>query len=506
MKIFNSHQIRLADKITMERQQISSVQLMERAGYRLFKRLQESFLPVKGRVVVFSGSGNNGGDGLVIARYLVEAGHRVEVFMVNFSSRRSPDLEENYQKLMPMAVALTDMAEGVAFPDLFEGDLVIDAIFGIGLNRRPPGWVEGLMEHINRSPAAVVAVDVPSGLYIEKSLEPGQVVVKADHSFTFELPKLVFLLPDTGRYTGSWSLVPIGQDKEFIASEPTSFYTAEEEEMAALLQRRDRFSHKGHFGHVLVCGGSYGKIGAPLMTAEAALTSGSGLVSALVPRCGYQVLQTAVPEVMCVPAADDRKITAIDPDFTPDVVALGPGLGTHADTRDAMAEFLKNYKGKVVLDADALNILASDPGLWDQVPNNSVITPHPGEFRRLAGDWGSDREMVEAGRRFAEQKGVVLVLKGAYTVVTNGEVVYFNTTGNPGMATGGSGDVLTGVIASLLGQGYGAMDAARLGVYLHGLSGDIAVRQTSQWSLTATDVIDFLGDAFLHLSALQDRR
>ncbi|MBL7474126.1 NAD(P)H-hydrate dehydratase [Robertkochia sediminum] len=503
MKIFNADQIRIADNITISRQQISSIELMERAAFRVFRRLRDAFLPVEGTVWVFSGIGNNGGDGLVIARYLSDAGYKVRAVIVNFSKHRSADFLLNYDRLLETGVAIDELHEGSVYPVIEEGDLVVDAIFGIGLNREPPAWVAGLIGHLNAAAVKIIAVDVPSGLFMNGMVPDEHAVIKAQHTYTFELPKLVFLLPDTGKFTRSWSVVGIDQDKDFIAAEVTPFFFTEEEEMVAMLRRRERFSHKGSYGHVLVCGGSYGKIGAPLMCAEAALTAGSGLVSALVPRCGYGVFQTAVPEVMCVPVTGVDHLDEIRPDFDPDVFAIGPGLGTHDDTAKALADLLEHYHGKLVLDADALNILAGDPRLWRFLPENAVLTPHPGEFRRLAGAWGSDRGMMEKAMAMASQKGVVLVLKGAYTMVTNGREVYFNSTGNPGMATGGSGDVLTGVIASLLGQGYTAMEAARLGVYIHGLAADIAVRQTSQWALTATDIIDFLGDAFLHLSALK---
>lgn len=501
MKIFNTDQIRQADKITIQNQEITSAQLMERAGYRLFQHLHEGFVPVKGVVWVFCGIGNNGGDGLVIARYLAKARQEVRVVVVNFSENRSQDMEANYRKLEEMDVPVLELEAGDSLPHPEKNDLVIDAVFGIGLNRRPPAWVEQLFLHLNRSGARIVSVDIPSGLYMDGVPEDPDTVICADHTFTFELPKLVFLLPDSGKYTRNWSLISIDQDREFIRNTPTPYYYTDEKEMAALLRPRTRFTHKGDYGHVLIAGGSYGKIGAALMSAEAALTAGSGLVSAIFPRCGYEVFQTAVPEVMCIPTDDEREIRDLDPGFNPHAVAIGPGMGTKAETAEALRRFLKGYDGPLVLDADALNILAANPEIWALIPENTVLTPHPGEFRRLAGAWKNDREMMEKGIELAGRYRVILVLKGAYTQITDGVDVYFNATGNPGMATGGSGDVLTGIIVSLLGQGYDPLSAARLGVYLHGLSGDIASRQTSQWGLTATDIIDFLGDAFLHLQS-----
>lgn len=501
MKIFNLDQIRQADKITIERQEITGYQLMERAGFRLFQRLREEFLPVKGKVIVFCGIGNNGGDGLIIARQLLLAKYPVEVYVVNFSEHRTEDMQESLHNYREAGGRVSEQAKDSPFPEIRAEDLVVDAIFGIGLNRQPPDWVEQLIVNINAVKARVVAIDIPSGLPMQGLPWNKEAVICAAHTYTIELPKLGLLLPDTGQFTRDWSIVSIDLDAAYIATEPTPYYYTEMNEMAALVKPRVRFSHKGDYGHALICGGSLGKIGAALMCAEAALTAGSGLVSALVPGCGYQVFQTAVPEVMCVPADCEYELNSIRPDFDPDVVAIGPGMGTTEATCMAMKAFLKSYDGKLVLDADALNLIAEHPEIWDSIPENTVITPHPGEFRRLADPWQNDRERLDRVMLLAREKKVIVVLKGAYTVVTNGAQTFFNSTGNPGMATGGSGDVLTGIIASLLGQGYDALAAARLGVCLHGLAADIAIRDTSQWSLTATDIIDYLGDAYLYLTS-----
>lgn len=474
---------------------------MERAGYRLFRELHEKYIPVKGQIWVFCGIGNNGGDGLVIARHLQEARQDVKVIVVNFSKKRAPDMLANLHKVKALGVPVKEVETSAEVPEITGDDLVVDAVFGIGLNRKPPRWVGDMIQKINHSGAKVVAVDIPSGLTMEGLPGSEEEVIQAHHTYTFELPKLPMLLPETGKYSGNWSLISIDQDPEFIRSEPTPYYFTTQTEAARILQPRNRFSHKGNYGHVLVVGGSYGKIGAPLMSAEASITSGSGLVSALVPSCGYEALQTAVPEVMCLPSRDERTITDIDPDFAPDVVALGPGLGTEKKTALAIMNFMDKFEGGLVLDADGLNILAAHPEMWEKLPSQTIITPHPGEFRRLVGDWDDDYQRLEMAMSLAASRKVVVVLKGAYTLITDGHTVHFNSTGNPGMATGGSGDVLTGIIASLLGQGYSALDSAKLGVYLHGLSGDIAVRDTSVWALKATDIIDYLGDAYLFLES-----
>ncbi|THD66694.1 NAD(P)H-hydrate dehydratase [Robertkochia marina] len=503
MKIFNAEQIRRADKVTIENQHISSLQLMERAGYRLFRKLHENYIPLKGKVWVFCGMGNNGGDGLVIARHLYEAKQEVVVVLVNFSDRRSEDMQANLDRVAALDIAITEFRETSSFPEIIADDLVIDAVFGIGLSRRPAAWVERLILNINTCPARVVAVDLPSGMMMDGIEGETAAVIKADHTYTFQTPKLPLLLPGSGKYSRNWSIIAIDQDPDFLASEPTFFYYTDEKEMVKLLEERPRFSHKGSYGHAFICGGSYGKVGAALMCAEAALTAGSGLVSALVPRCGYQVLQTSVPEVMCVPTSDEDLITGIQPEFTPDTVALGPGMGKDEQTFRAVMEFLNTYHGYLVLDADGLNILAEHPEMWDALPGQTVITPHPGEFKRLVGAWKDDNECLEMAMQLAKRRNVIVVLKGAYTLVTDGDGVYFNSTGNPGMATGGSGDVLTGIIASLLGQDYAPLEATRLGVFLHGLSADIAIRDTSVWALKATDIIDYLGDAFLFLQSLK---
>lgn len=503
MKIFNTSQIRKADELTITLQGISSAQLMERAGYGLFRALERDMDDIDGVFRIFCGVGNNGGDGLVIARHLVSSGKKVVVYIVNFSSQASEDFIINRKRLSALPIEVIDLAADSSFPEVQSKDVIIDAVFGIGLNRRPPGWVEKLFFEINSCEARVISVDVPSGLYMHKRVDPGSEVVHADHTYTFETPKLVFLLPDTGTFTNSWSL--IGIDQVEPKEEVPVGYLATAHEMADVLKVRERFSHKGSYGHVWVAGGSYGKIGAVVMCAEAALTAGAGLVSAVAPSCGYAVLQTTVPEVMCVPVSEEYFLSRIPIEDQAAVVAAGPGMGVREETANALKVFLSRYNGRLVLDADALNILAAHAELWELLPEHCVLTPHPGELKRLIGGWQDDFEKLEKVRHLARERKVILVVKGAYTLVTDGDILWFNSTGNPGMATGGSGDVLTGIIAGLIAQGYTPFEAAQLGVYLHGSSGDIAIRQCSEWALKATDLIDFLGDAFLELQLLKDQ-
>lgn len=310
---------------------------------------------------------------------------------------------------------------------------------------------------------------------------------------------MVFFLPQTGIYVKNWEVLDIGLDLEYLASvETTSFYV--DKNMArGLYKVRDKFSHKGTYGHVLMVGGSYGKIGSMVLSSEAALNSGAGLVTSFLPSCGYTIMQTAMPEVMVITDANEKKITQVEYDFTPSSVGIGMGMGTAAETVRAFSEFLTKISFPIVIDADALNILASHPELLRSVPENSVLTPHPKELERLVGEWKNDFEKLKKVREFSKRYKVIVVIKGAHTITIFQKERFINSTGNPGMATAGSGDALTGIIAGLMAQKYSPLEAAVFGVYLHGLAGDLSVGKNGWEALTATEIIDFIGDAYLYL-------
>ena len=501
MKIFSPKQIYQADKATTEKEGIPSYNLMERAGGYVYEwmhqRLQGQPVPIK----VFCGIGNNGGDGLVVARLLLKNGYNVDTYVVNCSDKRSPDFLKAYSELKNEVKKWPETIKSAEdFPVIGPQDIVVDAIFGIGLNRNPEDWVKQLFTKINESKAYTLSIDIPSGMYGDKGLEKDDVVVHSTFVLSFMSPKLVFFLPDTGKFINMWDTIDIGLDPEFLAKTPTDVELITKEDMQRLYKGRSQFTHKGMFGHSLIIGGSFGKMGAVQLAAKAALRSGSGVVTAYVPQIGVSILQTAIPEVMVETDNFNGKVfEEIDFQTEATAIAIGPGMGTDEKTVSAMEAFLKSQKAPLVIDADAINCIAKRPQLMKQVPKLSIFTPHLGELERLIGKWNDDFDKLEKTAKYAKEHDVIIVIKGAHTITIYDMKLYINTTGNPGLSTAGTGDVLTGVITGHLAQGYHPVEAAMMGVYFHGLAADIAVNQYGIEGLIAGDVTEFLGRAVMSL-------
>jgi ADP-dependent NAD(P)H-hydrate dehydratase / NAD(P)H-hydrate epimerase len=500
MNIYDVKHLAEADEITIERQGITSGDLMERAATEAFKvinsRIDFGQVPVK----VFCGIGNNGGDGLVIARLLLQEDYNVEVFIVDYSKNRSKDFLSNYEKLKnlgrPWPILIKNEEE---IPEIGETDIVIDAIFGIGLNRPAEGWVATLIEKINDSRALVLSIDMPSGLFADKIPEPDDYVVRADLTLTFQAPKLVFYLPQTGEYAGEVEIIDIGLDNDFLSTVPVKAQLLESEQILDMYRPRKKFSHKGTYGHSLIIGGSHGKIGSISLTARAALRSGAGMVSIYAPSCGYEILQTILPEAMVVTDEGVNELKNIQFELDPDVICFGMGAGTSESTTSTFKDLLQSYKKPIVVDADGLNILSKNKDLLELLPAGSVLTPHPRELQRLIGDWKDDLDKLEKARALSQKYKLILVLKDAHTIIIAGEKMFVNSTGNPGMATAGAGDVLAGVITAFISQGYPPMEAAVMGTYLHGSAGDIAAEKLSYEGMIAGDITKYIGKAILEL-------
>ncbi len=500
MKILTARQLSEADKITIKKQKISAEELMERAATLVFheihNRLQGAPIPIK----IFCGIGNNGGDGLVIARHLIQHGYHVTVYVVNYSDKRSADFLANYEKIKKVTNDWPELIKNPDdFPDIKTGDFVIDAMFGIGLNRPIEGWLASLVNHINNSGAFVLAVDMPSGLFSDKIPKAEAAIINANFTLTFQAPKLVFFLPETMDYVGDMQVLDIGLDKEFLAEAGTLAHLIGKEEAMMLYKPRKSNSHKGDYGHSLIVGGSYGKIGSVLLTARAALRTGTGLCSLYIPKCGYQIVQTSLPEAMVMTGAKEDLLIDYPSGFESDVVCFGMGVGTDDFTEHALRELLNNTSSPVVIDADGLNILSGNNELLELLPENSVLTPHPGELKRLIGEWEDDFHKIELVKKFSKKYKVTVVIKGAHTFILDRDDIYVNNSGNPGMATAGSGDVLSGVITSLIGQSYEPVAAAVLGVYLHGKAGDIAASNLGLESVLARDIANNIGWAIKDL-------
>jgi NAD(P)H-hydrate epimerase len=490
--VLTSDQIRTLDRHTIAHEPVKSIDLMERAC-RAFSDWFQSHFPADRSVGIVCGTGNNGGDGLGIARLLSLSGYGVRVWIVRAGAGESEDFRKNLKRI-PKKVTL---AEIVSESDqrLFNNvDVLIDAVFGSGLSRRPEGIYDQVIRCINASRAVKVAVDIPSGLFADVP-SPGP-FVNADHTVTFQYPKLGFFLPSSGQAVGHWHLVDIGLDRAFAESLPCSHFLLTPDDVAGMVPRRNRFDHKGTYGRTLIIAGSYGKVGAAVLASRAALRSGTGLLFTYLPKCGYDILQTAVPEGMVITDAEPEWISSV-PDLSGyDSIGVGPGLGQNAATRIALRKLLETWGRPLVVDADALNILAAHREMFHLLPPNSILTPHPGEFARLAGEAVHDFDRLERLKAFSRSTRCIVVLKGAYSAVAfpDGRVV-FNPTGNPGMATAGSGDVLTGVIAGLLAQTHDPEKAALAGAYVHGLAGDLAARERGENGMVAGDIVEKLPKA-----------
>ena len=498
MKILSAEQLHQADQITIEKGEITSADLMERAASLCFQwihnRLQGNNIPIR----VFCGTGNNGGDGLVIARHLKQHGYNVTTFVVNCGNNRTQDFLTNYERLKELGVWPEMITCQTDLPEISENDMVIDAIFGLGLSRPPKDVIKEVIEHINKSNAYVLSVDVPSGMYANKAIEDRKAVIKAYHVLTFQTPKLSFIVPENQEFLNSWEVIDIGLDAEFIFKAESDYFITEKNDVLPMYKYREQFSHKGDYGHSLIIGGSFGKIGAVLLTSKAALHIGSGLVTAYIPKCGYGILQTALPEVM-IEVSAENEIEKINSKVTANAIGIGVGLGTSAKTLSGFKAFLSKNKTPLVIDADAINLLAKDTSLLKLIPKGSVLTPHPKEFERLTGTWKDDFDKLDKLKNLALKLESIIVLKGAYTAIAYAEKIYFNATGNPGLATGGSGDVLTGIITGLIAQGYSAFEASIFGVYLHGKTAELAMKDLVFETFTASDSIEYLSDAFKDL-------
>jgi NAD(P)H-hydrate epimerase len=497
MKIFESAQVREIDSYTIENEPVRSIDLMERAAVRLAGWYVRHFHTDK-KVVVFAGPGNNGGDALAMARLLADRQFRIDCYMLVFG-KLSTDCAINRERLVEQSVVkLIELKEGDPLPQLGEGEVVVDGIFGSGLSRRVEGFPLQVIRHINKYARKVIAIDIPSGLFGEDNSDNDyEAIIRADVTLTFQFPFLSFFFDVNEPYVGNWRVHDIKLHPDAIRNQATFYQTIEKRDIRSLLPARNRFAHKGTFGHALLISGSYGMMGAALLAGEACLRSGAGLVTLHIPRLGYGILQTALPEAI-VSLDQSDILYSTPPDLSPySAIGIGPGLGCKPDTGRGLRALLESVEVPLVIDADALNLLAGHDDWIGLIPEGSLLTPHPKEFDRLAGASENSYKRHIRQREFAASHGVFVILKGAHTGIAAPDGRYwFNTTGNPGMATGGSGDVLTGLLTGLLAQGIAPLDAAIAGVYLHGLAGDLAAEKSSQEALIAGDMTRHLGDAF----------
>ena len=504
IKIFNVEQIRRLDAYTIANEPILSIDLMERASLAFVKWFTSHF-DSENSIRILVGLGNNGGDGLAIARLLANEHYSVEVYVIWYSDTASDDFKVNYERL-PQAVIKKDIRfiEEVLSEEKNKNNqntILVDALLGSGLTREPEGLLADAIQYMNQSGLRIVSVDIASGLYADK-VTNHNTVVNPDYTIAFQIPKLAFLLPENFTRVGEWKTVDIGLSSQFILEEKTNQYFVDANLIKSIYKKRNKFSHKGSFGRALLVVGSYGKMGAAVLAANGCLRAGIGLLTVQVPKCGVDILQTSVPEAMVVSGKAKKTIESLGWDsIEPDTIGIGPGIGKTPKALACLKNILQNTKTPMVIDADAINLLSENEELLNIVPPNSILTPHIKEFERLAGKAEDDFIRLNLLQRMAVDRKLYIVLKGAHTAIATptGEV-FFNSTGNPGMATGGSGDALTGILTSLLAQGYLPLDACLLGVYLHGLAGDLAAKDLSEESLLPSDLISYLGKSFLTIS------
>ena len=488
MKLLTPSQIHQWDAYTIEHEPTTSLALMERAASKCTEFILEKHL-TSGPIKIICGKGNNGGDGLVIARQLLQNGLQPLVYILEFGARGTDDFQANLHSLHQLSADIIFIQAAAFLPAIDETDIVVDALYGSGLNRPLEGLSAALVEHINNSKATVISIDVPSGMYIDKSSK-GATVIKATYTLTFQTTKICFLLAENAEYFGDVTVLDIGLIAQFLQEAQTAFQLITKLQVASIIKPRSSFANKGTYGHALLVAGNTGKMGAALMASKACLRSGAGLVTLNIPAASLNIVQTALPEAMCALREDDtewEKYTTI---------GIGPGLGTKEDAATVLQKVLQQFKKPVVIDADALNILSTENDWLQQIPAGTIITPHPKEFERLFGKFENEMDRLNKAIDVSGQHDIVIVLKGHHTLVAYKGNGWFNTTGNAGMAKGGSGDILTGIITAFLAQGYTGLNAAIAGVYMHGLAGDLTLQHQSQESMLATDIIENLGGAF----------
>lgn len=504
LKILPVEKIKELDAFTIVNEPVKSIDLMERAAQKCFSWIH-SQVPEMSTFKIVCGMGNNGGDGLAIARMLHNQGHSVEVFYVRHANEASPDNKLNFRKVADTeGLIVTEIFEEDEEIDFQEDEIIIDALLGSGINKPVSGLISKIIDQINDSRGLIIAIDVPSGLFTDKPMPfiDKNLAVSADYTLTFQVPKLAFFMPENDRYVGEWHLLDIGLDAEFIRTSKSNYYLTSEEDCKYILKPRRRFSHKGSYGHALLIAGSLGKVGASILSAKSCLRAGAGLTTLHAPLCCMESLHSSVPEVMLDIDDSDTHISSLPDISNYNAIAVGPGIGLHTETANALKLLIQESKKPLILDADALNILSENKTWLPFLPPDSILTPHLKEFERLTSKVENHFNRLEILQAFAVRFKVNVILKGAYSAIALSDGnVYFNPTGNPGMATGGTGDVLTGILLGLKASGYSSRESCILGTWLHGKAADLAIHDTSEPAMIASDIINYLGKAFLYLTS-----
>lgn len=500
MKIFSAEQIKKWDAETIQQEPITSIDLMERAADACFNWLLTAELQHH-TFHIFCGKGNNGADGLALAMMLSKGNKNIKVYIQENNKKGSIDFEKNLKRLQSIKGKISFIQSSKDFPSIKNGEVIIDALFGIGLSRPLDALAKLLVVYLNKMAAVKISIDIPSGLFADET-STNHTVFKANYTLSFQTFKLAFLLPENETNCGEVFILDIGLNKSFAVNKPATYEMLDENLIRSIYKKRAVFAHKGSFGHAALLCGSKGMMGAAVLGSIACLRFGAGKLTAIIPNCGYTILQTSIPEAMCKVSGEDyieevedlQKFTAL---------GIGPGIGSYETHKYLLSTVFKTAT-KLVIDADALNCLAANTYLFKSLPPNSILTPHPGEFIKLFGKTENDFERVKLCLQKAIELNVYIILKGHFSFIATPQGKgYFNSTGNAGMATAGSGDVLTGMLTGLLAQGYTALQACLLGTFLHGLAGDLAAQELSPEAMLAGDINNFIGSAFLSLATIK---
>jgi ADP-dependent NAD(P)H-hydrate dehydratase / NAD(P)H-hydrate epimerase len=493
MKILSAQQIQEWDAFTIANEPVASIDLMERASAQCTDFIiSRNFID---NIKIFCGKGNNGGDGLAIARQLIASGFAPNVYIIEFGAKGTDDFQINLQRLHELTTNIYFIQSSEFFPALEKDDVIIDALYGSGLNRKLEGLSAQLVAHINAAEANIISIDVPGGMPIDKSCA-GNTIIKADHTLTFQSLKLCFLMPENADFFGEVKVLDIGLDESFTKDIDTAFQLTTAKDVEDIFQPRKTFSNKGTYGHALLIAGNIGKMGAAIIASRACLRAGAGLLTVNIPETTLSIIQTAIPEAMCE-IRNDKNENKFEKYSS---IGIGPGINMNDGSAQLLHEVLLSSQKRLVIDADALTILSQNKEWLNLITKDAVLTPHPKEFDRLFGKAENDFERINKAIELSKQYPFILVLKGHYTLIAAAGKGFFNTTGNAGMAKGGSGDMLTGIITSLLAQKYKPLQAAIFGVYIHGLAADMSLHHQSYESLLPSDVIEHLGKAFKYIA------
>lgn len=499
MKIFSAAQIKKWDSFTIKNESITSIDLMEGAA----KACSDWIIKKFDRTIsfkIFCGKGNNGGDGLAVARILIQNDFPVSIYIVERESDDSDDFKINLERLKEISSEIHFLDSASQFPKIKQDEIIIDALFGTGLNKKPSDNFESLILHLNKSAAKIISIDIPSGLYTDKS-SAGNAIIHSSYTLTFQQTKRSFLTAENEPCFGEVVILDIGLSKEYAKNEESGFELIDGNMIKEIYVPRNAFANKSNYGYACLLAGSYGMMGAAVLSAKAALAGGLGKLTCYICETGISIMQTAFPEAMCK-VYGNKFIKDVDDFKAFDAVGIGPGIGKHLSHKQLLQNLFRNFNRPVIIDADALNVLSEYPSMYKLIPENSIITPHPKEFERLFGKTKNEFKRINLALRKARELRIFIVLKGHHTLIaTPGGKGYFNSTGNAGMATAGSGDVLTGILTGMLAQKYMPLNTCILGVYLHGLAGDIAANKTSKESMIANDIIDNLGNAFKQIGS-----